>query len=134
MDLELNRKIRTKRKIWDKEYILEKLKLIRKSEDIDNITNEEVALILEQINNDYREAKEKTINSALETMYNKEKFKIFINKDKYIEKRKKVILLIIDSIKKHLSDKFQINNEYSLGYCKTYAYSVADAYKNTKNM
>lgn len=132
MDLEQRKLLIEKRIKWDNEYVLEKLRIFRGNNDIENIKTEEVNFILDSIDIDYEKEKEDTINNVLEKMYESKKFKMFINKDKYINKQKKIILSMIDSIKKYFSDKFEINNNYSLGYCKSYSSLVTDAYKNTK--
>lgn len=132
MDLEQRKLLIEKRIKWDNEYVLEKLRIFRGNNDIENIKIEEVNFILDSIDIDYEKEKEDTINNVLEKMYESKKFKMFINKDKYINKQKKIILSMIDSIKKYFSDKFEINNNYSLGYCESYSYLVTDAYKNTK--
>ena len=132
MDLELHKKLTAIKEKSNNNYIISKLKTIRDNDDIQNITSNEVKLILELIKVDYNNDKENLIQSILEENYETEKFKILNNKDKYIKKQKNIILSIIDSIKNYFSNKYKINNDYSLGYCKSYAQLFIDGYKVTK--
>lgn len=133
MDLELNRKLRTMRDKWNNDYILGKLKNIRNSNEIENITSKEIALILKLMNEDYKKEKENIIQKALEQNYESKKFKVFINKDNYINKQKGFILYLLKNMKSYFAKKYYINNDYSLAYCKSYAQLIVEPYKNEKN-
>lgn len=132
MDLELNRKLINMREKWSNDYILQKLKNIRNNNETENITSEEIDLILKSMNEDYENEKEDIIQKALEQRYKLKKFKIFINKDNYINKQKSVILRLLGNIKSYFAKKYNINNDYSLAYCKSYAQLFIEAYKGTK--
>ena len=132
MNLETHKKLRAMKDKLNKDYVLNKVKCIRNSNKIDNITIEETNLIKELIKEDYIKEQEDIIQKILEQNYESKKLKFLNNKEKYINKQRDFILYVIKSMKSNFCDNFKINNEYSLGYCKSYAFLVIDSYRKTK--
>ena len=132
MNLELHRKMQKLKEKRTKEYIISKINSSDSNNNMESITGEEIASIIESIRLDYLEEREKIINRILEQNYNIKKFKIIKNKEKYINKQKNIVLLLIENMKNYFSNKYEINNDYCLGYCKSYAFLYARSYEKTK--
>lgn len=129
MDLETHIKINRIKQESYKNYIRDKIKDYNNQKLNDSDINEISYLIKE----DYNEEKNNIVDETIELFYNHKKYKMFINKDKYINKIKKY-LYIIDSIKNYLKRTYNINNDYSLYYCKYQASELIDTYKNKKEI
>lgn len=113
-------------------YIYNILKTLRNDEITENITNNEINHIINTIKKDFILEKEKIIKEEIKSNYNKEVFKIFINKEKYINKKTTKYLDIINSIENYLKRTYKINNDYSLYYCKHYLNIFTEQYKKNK--
>ena len=127
MNLETHKKIYKIKQYSYKNYVIEKIKGL-------NILDErDINKILNLINEDFNREKNNIIDETIELFYKHKKYKKFVNKDKYINKIKKY-LYIIDNIKNYLKRTYNINNDYSLYYCKYQASQLIDIYKNKKEI
>ncbi|MBQ3021064.1 MAG: hypothetical protein IJD92_02420 [Bacilli bacterium] len=127
MDLETHRKIYKIKQDSYKSYVKEKIK------DLDVLTENDINNILNIINEDYNKEKNNIIEKTIELFYNHKKYKKFINKDNYKNKIKNH-LYIIDNIKNYVKRTYNINNNYSLYYCKYQASELIDIYENKKEI
>ena len=111
MNLETHKKLRAMKDKLNKDYVLNKVKCIRNSNKIDNITIEETNLIKELIKEDYIKEQEDIIQKILEQNYESKKLKFLNNKEKYINKQRDFIVYVIKSMTSNFCDNFKINNE-----------------------
>lgn len=127
MDLETHRKIYKIKQDNYRNYVKEKM------EALDALSKNDINVMMDIINKDFIDEKNNIINETLEISYNHKKYKKIVNKDKYINKIKKHIY-IIDSIKDYVKRTYNINNDYSLYYCKFQAIELINIYKNKKEI
>lgn len=100
------------------EYIYNILKTIRNNNNKESITKDEINLILNIIKKEFERELENKIKEEIESEYNKNIFNIFLNKEKYIQNKTIRYKKIITSIENTLKNTYNINNDYSLYYCK----------------
>lgn len=127
MNLETHRKIYKIKQDSYKKYVNEKIK------DLEVLSENDINKVLDIINEDYNKEKNNIIEETIELSYKHKKYKKFVNKDKYENKIKKY-LYIIDNIKNYAKRTYNINNNYSLYYCKYQVSELIDIYKNKKEI
>lgn len=115
------------------EYIYNILKTIRNDDNKENITNNELKQILNKLKKEYELEKDKTIKEEIEAEYNKNILNLFLNKENYINKKSNKYIKIINIIETTLKTTHNINNDYSLYYCRYFINAIInkDNKKNT---
>ena len=123
MDLKHFKEYYKLRQELNNKYILTKLDIIRNdniNKSSSNITHNEEKLIMSMIKEDYIKERDNLILNYLEKEYESKKLKFFIDKSKYINKKKDIILNKINDIKNYLSRSLNIKNDFSLAYSKPF--------------